>query len=80
VHVFKVLSRVPDAAAAPHSARWYKHIQSYSSEFDSLPGTSKAGEALTAFAPAPAAAEEEDEVDLFGSDDEEDHISKKESY
>ena len=36
-----------------------------------MPGTSKAGEALTASASAPAAsAEDEDEVDLFGSDDE----------
>jgi elongation factor 1-beta len=74
VHVFKALSSTPDAAVAPHAARWYKHIHSYASEFDTLPGTSKAGEALTASAPAPApaAAEEDDDVDLFGSDDEED--------
>jgi elongation factor 1-beta len=73
VHVFKTLSGPPDADAAPHTARWYRHIQSYESEFGTLPGSSKAGEALTASAPAPAAAEEDDdEVDLFGSDDEED--------
>ena len=76
MHVFKALSGPPDAATAPHAARWYRHVQSYESEFGSLPGSSKAGEALTASAPAasaPAAAEEdEDEVDLFGSDDEED--------
>jgi len=72
VHVFKTLSGPPDAAAAPHVARWYRQIHSYESEFGSLPGTSKAGEALTASASAPAAsAEDEDEVDLFGSDDEE---------
>ena len=72
VHVFKTLSGPPDAAAAPHVARWYRHIHSYESEFRSLPGTSKAGEALTASASAPAAsAEDEDEVDLFGSDDDE---------
>ena len=71
VHVFKTLSGPPDAAAAPHVARWYRHIHSYESEFGSLPGTSKAGEALTASASAPAAsAEDEDEVDLFGSDEE----------
>ena len=73
VHVFKTLSGPPDAAAAPHVARWYRHIHSYQNDFRSLPGTSNAGEALTAAAPAPAAsAEDEDEVDLFGSDDEED--------
>jgi len=75
VHVFKALPGAPDAAAAPHAARWYRHIQSYESEFGSLPGSSKAGEALTASAPAAAAAaaeEDEDDVDLFGSDDEED--------
>ena len=73
VHVFKTLSGPPDAAAVPHAARWYRHIQSYESEFGSLPGSSKAGEALTASAAPPAAAEEdEDEVDLFGSDEEED--------
>jgi len=73
VHVFKTLSGPPDAAAAPHVARWYRHIHSHESEFGSLPGSSKAGEALTASAPAPAASEEDEEdVDLFGSDDEED--------
>jgi elongation factor 1-beta len=74
VHVFKALSGPPDVAAVPHAARWYRHIQSYESEFGSLPGSSKAGEALTASAAPPAAAAEEDddEVDLFGSDDEED--------
>lgn len=79
MHVFKALSGIPDAAVAPHTVRWYKHIQSYTKEFDTLPGTSKAGEALTASAaaPAPAAAEEDDEVDLFGSDDEVDEEAER---
>ncbi|KAH9966347.1 hypothetical protein BGW80DRAFT_1342297 [Lactifluus volemus] len=47
VHVFKALSGSPDSAAAPHAARWYRHIQSYETEFGSLPGSSRAGEALT---------------------------------
>jgi elongation factor 1-beta len=71
VHVFKTLSGPPDAAAAPHVARWYRQIHSYESEFGSLPGTSKAGEVLTASAPAASAEDEDDEVDLFGSDEEE---------
>lgn len=54
--------------------RWYKHIKSYASEYASLPGSSKAGEAfLGSGSAAPAAAEDEDdEIDLFGDDDEED--------
>ncbi|TFY76189.1 hypothetical protein EWM64_g7823 [Hericium alpestre] len=74
VHVFKALTGVPDASTSPHAARWYAHIKSYAPEFDSLPGSSTAGEAFTsATAPAPAkpAEDDEDEVDLFGSDDEE---------
>ncbi|EPQ55879.1 hypothetical protein GLOTRDRAFT_60692 [Gloeophyllum trabeum ATCC 11539] len=73
VHVFKALGSAPDATAYPHTARWYTHIKSYESEFSSLEGSSKAGEAFVGGAAAPAAAAEEDEdVDLFGSDEEED--------
>lgn len=75
VHVFKTLSGPPDAAAVPHVARWYRQIHSYENEFGTLPGTSKAGEALTASAPASAPAasaeDEDDDIDLFGSDEEE---------
>ncbi|TFY66889.1 hypothetical protein EVG20_g4206 [Dentipellis fragilis] len=72
VHVFKALSAAPSAATAPHAARWYNHINSYKSEFDSLPGSSTAGEAFTSAAAPAKADEDDDEVDLFGSDDEED--------
>ncbi|TFK29131.1 hypothetical protein FA15DRAFT_691344 [Coprinopsis marcescibilis] len=74
VHVFKAISAAPDAAANPHVARWYKHIQSYASEHDSLPGSSTAGEAFIGGASAApeAAAEEDEDIDLFGSDDEDD--------
>ncbi|KAJ3973616.1 elongation factor 1 beta/delta chain [Lentinula raphanica] len=54
---------------------WYKHIASYATEHASLSGSSKAGEAFigsVAAAAAPAEAEEDDEIDLFGEDDEED--------
>jgi elongation factor 1-beta len=71
VHLFKLLSEVP---SSPHAARWYNHIKSYTAEFDSLPGSSKAGEAFVGGSEAaPAtAAEDDDDVDLFGSDDEDD--------
>jgi hypothetical protein len=80
---FKALSAAPDAAKYPNAARWYKHIASYEDEFPTLPGD--ASKPYTVYGPevaavtlnpakAPdAAAEEEDEdVDLFGSDEEED--------
>jgi elongation factor 1-beta len=79
---FKALSAAPDAAKYPNAARWYKHIASYEDEFPTLPGD--ASKPYTVYGPevaevtlnpakAPAAEEEEDEdVDLFGSDEEED--------
>lgn len=77
---FKALKESPDAATYPHAARWYKHIASYSEEFATLPGD--ASKEYTTYGPdvtaatlnpakAPAAEEDDDEVDLFGSDDEE---------
>ena len=75
VVVFKAISSAPDASAYPHVSRWFNHIKSYTAEFDSLPGSSQAGEAfLGGAAPAAEKKEEEDDddVDLFGSDDEED--------
>jgi hypothetical protein len=77
---FKALKSAPDAAKYPHAARWYKHIASYTEEFATLPGD--AAKDYTTYGPevtaatlnpakAPAAEEDDDEVDLFGSDDEE---------
>ncbi|KAK7018123.1 elongation factor 1-beta [Favolaschia claudopus] len=74
VTVFKAIGSAPKPTAHPHVARWYTHIQSYTSEFGSLSGSSAAGKAfLGGGAPAAAAADDDDdEVDLFGSDDEAD--------
>ncbi|PUU73675.1 hypothetical protein B9Z19DRAFT_1094573 [Tuber borchii] len=75
VITYKALSGAPDADKHPHAARWYKHIDSYQNEFSSLPGdasvdvSSYLPEATTSA--APDAEEEDDEVDLFGSSDEE---------
>ncbi|KAK7688722.1 hypothetical protein QCA50_008260 [Cerrena zonata] len=81
VAVFKALS---EAEVFPNVARWYTHIKSYVAEFDSLSGSSTAGEAFlgSSSAPAPAAAaekkeEEDDEIDLFGSDEEDDAEAEK---
>ncbi|WVR05889.1 hypothetical protein IAU60_002915 [Kwoniella sp. DSM 27419] len=72
VEVYKTLGKAPEATY-PHTLRWYNHISSYSSEFDSLPKGTNPLSASTSSAPAAADEEEDDdEVDLFGSDDEED--------
>jgi elongation factor 1-beta len=78
--VFKAITSAPDATLTSVN-RWYNHIKSYESEFNSLPGSSAAGEAFLggASVPAPAKAEDEDddEVDLFGSDDEVDEEAER---
>lgn len=51
----------------PNFARWFNHIASFSEDFASLP----AGSAPT------AADEDDDDVDLFGSDDEVDAEAEK---
>ena len=81
VATLKALSGPPDAAKYPHIARWYKHINSFEEEFPTLPGD--ASKPYTVYGPdvaevtlnpakAPAAEEDDDDVDLFGSDEEED--------
>lgn len=77
VATFKALSSSPDAEKYPNAARWYKHIASYENEFATLPGDASA--AYTTYGPETAevtinpaqAPEDDDDVDLFGSDDEE---------
>ncbi|KAI0383901.1 putative elongation factor 1-beta [Hypomontagnella monticulosa] len=79
VACFKALKSTPEAGKYPHAARWYKHIASFEDEFATLSGD--ASKPYTVYGPdeaavtlnpakAPAAAEDDD-VDLFGSDDEE---------
>jgi len=83
VATFKALKSAPESAKYPHAARWYKHIASWTDEFATLPGD--ASKAYTTYGPettaatlnpakAPAAEEEEEDVDLFGSDDEEEDL------
>ncbi|KAI8926018.1 elongation factor 1-beta-like protein [Entophlyctis helioformis] len=78
VAVFEAVKKAP-AATYPHALRWYNHIASFGAEVKTFPGTKKAasayGPAAAAAAPAAAkaapAAADEDDIDLFGSDDEE---------
>jgi len=76
---FKAITQPPNVDKYPHAYRWYKHIGTYESEFSSLPGDPSkayttygpaAGELAINPAKAPAAADDDD-IDLFGSDDEE---------
>lgn len=85
---FKALKSTPEAANYPHAYRWYKHMKSHESEFGSLPGDPS--KSHTAYGPeqselptdpkAPTAAPAEaddDEDDLFGSDESEDEEAEK---
>jgi elongation factor 1-beta len=76
VHVFKAISSDPDVNAVPHVTRWYTHIKSYAAEHASLPGSSTAGEPFLGGADAKAEGDD-DEIDLFGSDEEEDAEAEK---
>lgn len=80
VQAFSTLTEAPSADKYPHSARWYRHIQSYANEHSSLPGDKSraanywASNSSASGSKAPAAAAaaaDDDDIDLFGSDDEE---------
>ncbi|KAJ8683643.1 hypothetical protein QAD02_019435 [Eretmocerus hayati] len=76
VAVFEALGKVP-ANTNPHVLRWYNHIKSY--DHKTLPGQ-KSLAALggqTTGAKPSAKEEEDDDVDLFGSDEEEDAEAAK---
>ncbi|KAM0696862.1 hypothetical protein Q7P36_002933 [Cladosporium allicinum] len=87
VKAFQQLKEAPAVEKYPHAYRWYKHIASHESEFSKLPGDPS--KEATAYGPgseeltlnpakAPEKAEEDDdEVDLFGSDEEEDEENEK---
>lgn len=83
VVTFKAFKSEPEASKYQHVARWYKHIASFESEFATLPGD--ASKDYTAYGPenselpintkeeAPA-AEDEDDIDLFDSEDEDPEV------
>merc|ERR1711939_383428 len=86
VKSFQAIKTAPKPENYPHAYRWYKHIQSFEPEFSSLPGDPT--KEYTAYGPeshelptnpakAPNAAADDDEVDLFGSDDEEEDQEAK---
>ena len=76
VAVFEAVSGPPPADLF-HALRWYNHIKSYEKEKASLPGVKKSlgkyGPASVEDTTGSAAADvkDDDDIDLFGSDDEE---------
>ena len=74
---FKGFKEPPPVELYPHAYRWYNHIKSYESDFSSLPGDPS--KPFTTYGPEKVevtqnpkdAPEDEDEVDLFGSDEDE---------
>merc|ERR1712025_167474 len=75
VHEFSRVKSVPTGLV--NLARWHRHVASYSDDFSTIPGDKRAPPQgcpaeYVAQAEAPAAEESDDDVDLFGSDDEED--------
>merc|ERR1711879_924050 len=81
VKVFQQIKEVPAPEKYPYAWRWYNHMLTFEGEFDSLPGDPTKD--FTAYGPEsseltlnPAKApekeaEDDDDIDLFGSDDEE---------
>ncbi|KAF2722775.1 elongation factor 1-beta [Polychaeton citri CBS 116435] len=79
VKTFEAIQTAPAPEKFPYAYRWYKHIASFKDEFSSLPGDPS--KPYTAYGPEqselpvnPAKAPEnaeDDDIDLFGSDDEE---------
>ncbi|KAL1876710.1 Translation elongation factor 1 beta [Paecilomyces lecythidis] len=76
VACFKAIKSSPDSSLYPHAARWYKNIASCEDEFASLPGdpskayTSYGPEDIINSATATGRADDNDEIDLFCSDEE----------
>ena len=76
---FKALKAQPAVEKYPHAYRWYNHVKSYDADFSTLPGdpskpfsTYGPEEVAVTHNPKDAPADEDDdEVDLFGSDEEE---------
>ena len=75
---FKALKETPPVELYPHAYRWYNHVKSYDADFSTLPGdpskpfTTYGPDAVAVTQnPKDAPADDDEDVDLFGSDSEE---------
>ncbi|CAO2645268.1 Elongation factor 1-beta [Lemmus lemmus] len=73
VAVFETVSGPPTADLF-HTLCWYNHIKSYEKEKASLPGVKKS---LDKYGPATADVKDGNDIDLFGSDEEEESKEAK---
>jgi len=78
VVTYKATTKEPAVEKFPNAYRWYNHVKSYEAEFSTLPGdpskayTTYGPEAVAVTVnPKDAPAAEEDDIDLFGSESEE---------
>ena len=76
------LVKAPDAAKYPHARRWFNNVTSYSAaEKKKLPGVPKSlsdfGATANGTAGKAAAGDEDDDIDLFGSDEDEEAEAAK---
>lgn len=70
--------KAPDGNRHPHVARWYRHIASYSSAEQKAFGNATVTASVTTGAvPKKAAAADDDDLDLFGSDEEADEEAER---
>jgi len=80
VATFEALSGAP-AANLSHALRWFNHIKSYGDETKSFPGTKSSSKPAAASPAKPAAANDDDadddDFELFGSDEETDEAVEK---
>lgn len=78
VAVLEALEKAP-TCSNPHVLRWYNHIKSY--DLKSLPGEKKAPAIFSTASPSVSSAtkanEDDDDLDLFASDEEEDAEAAK---
>lgn len=73
ITVFKALKAPPNPEMFPHAAKWYGNIVSYENSSSTLPGD--ANKPYSAY--GPGGSDEDENVDLFNSDDEEDPEAEK---
>ncbi|KPM03921.1 elongation factor 1-beta-like protein [Sarcoptes scabiei] len=75
--LFDALKSVSDEY--PHLSRWHRHIKSYGAEKSKLGGPKKTLKdfGVTGSTSSASAANDDDDVDLFGSDDEVDEAAEK---
>ncbi|ESO02548.1 hypothetical protein HELRODRAFT_161829 [Helobdella robusta] len=75
VAVFELLKGAPSAEYI-HCLRWFNHIKSYGDDKKKFPGEKPKLDAKPA-APAVAKKDDDDDIDLFGSDDEVDDEAER---